>query len=149
LEQCAGLTALFSKEREPFRSHVVMERYVSAKATTNISAIRFLKSSNNFAQRPIHTSQKIANRWSVRTGARPKAFPRIKTVFSTAAIAQGKTANSARAPHEAGGYNCLHQDLYGEVAFPLQLVVMLASRGAIGKAAICPGGKCAARAIPG
>jgi hypothetical protein len=27
--------------------------------------------------------------------------------------------------YETGGYNCLHQDLYGDLAFPLQLVCFL------------------------
>ena len=27
--------------------------------------------------------------------------------------------------YESGGYNCLHQDLYGAVYFPLQTVFML------------------------
>jgi hypothetical protein len=31
--------------------------------------------------------------------------------------------------YEAGGYNCLHQDLYGELAFPLQAVFVLSSLG--------------------
>jgi uncharacterized protein len=31
--------------------------------------------------------------------------------------------------YEAGGYNCLHQDLYGDVAFPLQITAFLSQRG--------------------
>ena len=31
--------------------------------------------------------------------------------------------------YEPGGYNCLHQDLYGDVAFPLQITCVLNRRG--------------------
>lgn len=31
--------------------------------------------------------------------------------------------------YETGGSNCLHRDLYGEIAFPLQFVVMLGQQG--------------------
>ena len=32
--------------------------------------------------------------------------------------------------YTAGGYNCLHQDLYGALAFPLQVTCVLSRRGA-------------------
>src|SRR5205823_14564359 len=32
--------------------------------------------------------------------------------------------------YRAGGYNCLHQDIYGELAFPLQVVFVLSRGGA-------------------
>jgi hypothetical protein len=31
--------------------------------------------------------------------------------------------------YETGGYNCLHQDLYGALAFPLQIACVLSKQG--------------------
>jgi hypothetical protein len=72
----------------------------------------------------------IAGGWRERLGVEP-AFPTTLDAFLDRCRAAGQTKPTPlQLRYEAGGYNCLHQDIYGAVAFPLQVVFMLSGREA-------------------
>jgi uncharacterized protein len=72
----------------------------------------------------------VANQWQERLGERDR-FPVELADFTARCRAAGQDrATPLVLRYEAGGYNCLHQDLYGEIAFPLQVTVALTRPGA-------------------
>ncbi|HLJ42684.1 MAG TPA: 2OG-Fe(II) oxygenase [Candidatus Binataceae bacterium] len=126
--QCTGLAALYD-ERERFRSRVVMERvrfgvgeykYFASPLPPLVAALRT-------AIYP-HLAR-VANRWCHAMDGDnlyPADFERFMQVCRRA----GQTKPTPLLlRYDAGGYNCLHQDLYGEVAFPLQLTCLLSRTG--------------------
>src|SRR5207245_2734966 len=71
----------------------------------------------------------IANRWMEKLGSEER-YPNTLNDFLTMCQKRGQSKPTPLLLHyEAGGYNCLHQDLYGEVAFPLQLTCFLSEPG--------------------
>jgi hypothetical protein len=70
-----------------------------------------------------------ANRWTAALG-RDERFPETLAAFTTYCAARGQhRPTPLLLRYAAGGYNCLHQDIYGDVAFPLQVTVMLSVPG--------------------
>ncbi|MGB6561936.1 MAG: 2OG-Fe(II) oxygenase [Candidatus Binataceae bacterium] len=127
--RCAELAAMYD-ERERFRSRVVMERvrfgvgeykYFAPPLPPLVGALR--------AALYPHLAP-IANRWG-RAMGRKGAYPADLERFLEICRRAGQTKPTPLLlRYEAGGYNCLHQDLYGEVAFPIQITCQL-SRGGI------------------
>jgi hypothetical protein len=73
---------------------------------------------------------KVANEWAKAFGENKPPFPADHATFLKACHKAGQTKPTPLVLHyEAGGYNCLHQDLYGEIAFPLQMVFLLGQPG--------------------
>lgn len=67
---------------------------------------------------------RTANQWAARLGNAP--YPETLKEMLARCHAAGQTKPTPlMLRYGAGDYNCLHQDLYGAVAFPLQLVVLL------------------------
>src|SRR5437762_13779268 len=72
---------------------------------------------------------RIANRWEKSLGARrryPDDLPGLLAICRRAGQAK---PTPLLLHYETGGYNCLHQDLYGDIAFPLQITGFLSRPG--------------------
>jgi hypothetical protein len=123
-----ALAALYA-DRDRFRSRVVMERhrfgageyqYFSYPLPPSVQTLR----ENLYAALAPH-----ANRWVERLGDR-MPFPGTLEAFLERCHAAGqRRPTPLLLRYDEGGYNCLHQDLYGAEAFPLQVVILLSEPG--------------------
>ncbi|MDJ0789085.1 MAG: 2OG-Fe(II) oxygenase [Myxococcota bacterium] len=73
----------------------------------------------------------IANGWSERLGGKEHFPDRLDDFLARCHAAGQERPTPLLLHYRTGGYNCLHQDRYGEVAFPLQVVILL-SRPEVG-----------------
>src|SRR6266513_106907 len=71
----------------------------------------------------------LANRWHERLRLAPR-FPPSLAVYLARCHAEGQQRPTPLIlKYEAGDYNCLHQDLYGDLVFPIQATVLLSTPG--------------------
>jgi hypothetical protein len=71
----------------------------------------------------------IANRWHEQLGETGRFPADLAQLTARCHEAGQNRATPLVLRYEAGGYNCLHQDLYGDIAFPLQITVALTRPG--------------------
>ncbi len=119
----------FSHLRNAPKSPHCIRTIPASAAKSSWSAIASAWVITNTSQAYPHLA-KVANTWAKAFGETKAAYPTDHAAFLTLCHKAGQTKPTPLVLHyEAGGYNCLHQDLYGEIAFPLQMVFLLGQRG--------------------
>jgi hypothetical protein len=122
-KECADLAALYDKER-PFRSRVVMARHGFGSGEYKYFATPLPEAVATLREQLYTYLAESANRWQEATGG--KFYPTRHADYLKQCHAAGqKRPTPLLLKYEAEDYNCLHQDLYGELAFPLQATILL------------------------
>jgi hypothetical protein len=128
-EECNSLVTLFN-DASRFRSHVIMERYRFGAGDYKYFANPLPELVAGLRSNAYPHLAVVANHWAEILGESTPPYPRDHAAFLGICHRAGQTKPTPLMLHyEAGGYNCLHQDLYGEVSFPLQMVFLLGQQG--------------------
>jgi hypothetical protein len=121
---CAALVDLYADEAR-FRSRVDMARFRFGEGEYKYFAAPLPEPVATLRRALYPPLAPVANRWAERLGARER-FPADLAGMARLCARHGQTRPTPLLlRYGKGGYNCLHQDLYGAVAFPLQLTILL------------------------
>ena len=122
---CAQLARLYTAAEATFRSTVTMARhgfgsgeykYFARPLPDLVAALR-----RAFYQR----LAPVANAWQRRLGGAGD-WPDDHDALAARCVAAGQTRPTPLLlRYGPGDYNCLHQDLYGKIHFPLQAILLL------------------------
>jgi len=125
---CGALSSLYAQD-ERFRSTVVMARHGFGSGEYRYFAYPLPPIVARLRTMLYPPLARIANEWNERLGLAER-YPATHRAFVEHCRSNGQTRPTPLLlKYGAGDYNCLHQDLYGDVVFPLQLTILLSDPG--------------------
>jgi hypothetical protein len=127
-DECVELARRYADDGQ-FRSRVVMSRHGFGRGEYKYFAYPLPEPVASLRTALYPPLAAVANRWHEAMGIENR-YPAEHAAF----LERCREAGQARPTplllqYGVGDYNCLHQDLYGDLAFPLQVAILLAEPG--------------------
>jgi hypothetical protein len=122
--EAAGLVAMYSEDRR-FRSRVVMARHGFGRGEYQYFSHPLPDLVRQLRELLYPHLATVANAWSETLGLETRYPGTLAGMLSRCHRAGQKRPTPLLLKYGAGDYNCLHQDLYGEHVFPLQVAFLL------------------------
>ena len=127
-EECRALIGLYNNERS-FRSRVVMDRHGFGRGEYRYFSYPLPPLIAGLRATLYPYLAPMANRWNTAMGI-DQQYPDSHAAFLDRCHQAGQAKSTPlMLSYQANDYNCLHQDLYGEQVFPLQVALLLSEPG--------------------
>jgi hypothetical protein len=123
-DECAMIRGWYAQDGL-FRSHIVMERHNFGRGEYKYFAYplpRFIEQLREAAYPPLAA---IANRWLAAVGSAQRVPAALAQMLELCAEHEQRRPTALLLKYGPGDFNCLHQDIYGAIAFPFQLTFFL------------------------
>ncbi len=127
-QECRSLIKLYGQDRY-FRSRIDMAHYNFGQGAYSYFADP-LPSLVAHLRTHLYTHLAPIANHMMKMMNQPQRYPATHSAFRRECERQGQTKPTPLLlRYEAGGFNCLHRDLYGPTLFPVQAMVMLSQQG--------------------
>lgn len=122
--ECDELTALYPHEKH-FRSRINMERYRFGRGEYQYFGYPLPETVTQLRTKLYTALAPVANRWMDALKL-PAEYPANHEDFLEHCHTNGQTRPTPLVlKYGPGDYNCLHQDIYGDIVFPFQVICSL------------------------
>jgi hypothetical protein len=126
---CEEIAGYYADEQR-FRSRIEMSRYAFGQGEYKYFNYPLPESVQQLRSSIYPQLAPLANQWAERLGSKTPRYPETLPDFIEVCHRAGqKRATPLLLKYGARDFNCLHQDLYGEVVFPFQVTFFLSQRG--------------------